>query len=80
MTLPCVVRRYPLTLAGDVWFVYQKLAKGLASILCAAAEELLCGSASAGLIHPHVWVVEEVEAEPESGPFLLLAIPEAPQT
>lgn len=80
MPFSCVVHRYPLTLAGEFWSVYQKLAKGLTSILCAAAEELLCSSASAGLVHPLVWVVEEVDAGTESGPFLLWAISEVLQT
>lgn len=32
MPFSCVVHRYPLTLVGDFWSVYQKLAEGLASI------------------------------------------------
>lgn len=57
----------------------QKLAKGLARVLSTGSEDLLCAS-WAELLHPLVWVVEEVEAGPESGFFffLLLAISAAP--
>lgn len=77
MTLSCGPQ-YPLTLGG-FWSGDSKLVKGLARVLGTASEDLL-GSSLARLVHPLVWVVEEVEAGPESGFFLLLAISAAPQT
>lgn len=77
MTLSCEIQ-YPLTLGG-FWSGDPKLTKGLSRVLGTASEDLPCSS-MARLAHPLVWVVEEVEAGPESGFCLLLAISAAPQT